>query len=61
MLKDKKGQVLLFVTDNVYRMSGETSMDLSRARLSYLGKRQSEGLKRAEKSWVIKAVDRTNS
>ena len=56
MFKDREEKRMMFLTDNVYRMTGETSMDFRKARLSYLDRRQSDKVRKAEKTMELQEL-----
>ncbi len=61
LIKDKKGELLLYATGNVYRISGETSLNIHKAKVSYLKSRQVERLKNAQTSMVMEDMRRGES
>ena len=61
MFKDREEKRMMFLTDNVYRMTGETSMDFRKARLSYLDRRQSDKVRKAEKTMELQELGRRTS
>jgi hypothetical protein len=58
LIKDKKGELLLYATGHVYRINGATSLNMKNARMSYLKSRQVERIKKAQKSMVMKDMRR---
>ena len=55
------GKRMMFLTDNVYRMTGETSLDFRKARLSYLDRRQSDEVRIAEKTTMLQELGKRTS